>query len=194
MMQDESSIKPALEKLFQQFSILSHVGYGGSALAGEQGTFRLTTPFTGRVMEGITVLSNMPQLPYGASATRLVQSAVFNWLYVLTHQLYTSSPQVAMLHSNYQWELRMMQVAEESRQLRLFREFLAQKVQELSEHGDTIDILRDLRAICDQAPSNSLRLKCTQLVADNAIVAQAMNGLPEIRRKEFVEWLEPFVT
>jgi hypothetical protein len=189
----DDSVKPAVEKLFHDFAILSHVGFSGGALAGEKGTYRLAVPFTGRVMEGITILSNMPMLPYGANPTRLVQSATFNWLYALTHQLYTESDQVKMLHTNYEWELKMMRTTEEGRQLRLFREYLAQRTQELDQFGHAVEVLRDLKTVCQQAPTPSLVTKCSHLVAENATVMQTLKTLPIAIREEMTQWLEPYV-
>jgi len=77
----DDPVQEAFERLRTQFAVLVAAGYAGGPLAGEQGTYRISVPFSGRVYEGITVVSNLPSLPYGASPTRLVQAAVFNWLY-----------------------------------------------------------------------------------------------------------------
>ena len=187
------TVQESFEKLRTQFAVLVAAGYAGGPLAGEQGTYRISVPFSGRVYEGITVVSNLPSLPYGASPTRLVQAAVFNWLYVLTGKLADQAPEIAMLHQHYRWEMRMRQASEESRQLRAFREYLAEKASELSEGGDTLGILRELREVAGEAPTPSLYLKCNQATADNPIVRKAIGALVGPMASELSEWLEPWV-
>ena len=193
MTTEPDPIDAAVEQLFNQFSVLANVGYSGGPMAGEHGLFRLTVPFTGRVMEGITVISNLPVLPYGASPTRVVQDAVFKWLYVLTHELQKHGPELEMLQQNYRWELRMIRAAEEGRQLRLFREFLAEKAVELRGGGDTLALLRELREVASEAPQASLRFKCTKIVAESADVRKAVSGMTADAATEFENWLEPHV-
>jgi len=186
-------VQESFEKLRTQFAILVAAGYAGGPLAGEQGTYRLSVPFSGRVFEGITTVSNLTSLPYGANPTRLVQAAVFNWLYVLTGKLADQAPEIAMLHQHYRWEMRMRQAGEESRQLRAFREYLSEKASELGEGGDTLGILRELREVAGEAPTPSLYLKCAQAVADNPTVRKTVAALPGSVATEFSSWLEPFV-
>ena len=185
-------VDAAVERLFEQFSVLAQVGYGGGALAGEQGLFRMTTPFSGRVMEGITVLSNLPDLPYGASPTRFIQDAVFKWAFVLSAVLQKQGTEVATLHQNHRWEMRLMQAAEEARQLRLFREFLAEKVMEL-EGGDTVAILRELKEVAEEAPRPALRMKCVRATAESSKVRAAVMGMTGDAAAEFEGWIEPII-
>lgn len=189
-----SPLDKAVAQLFQQFSVLASVGYSGGALPGEQGIYRLSVPLTGRIQEGLTVISNIPYLPYGASPTKLAQDAIFKWVFAITSVLQSEGPEVSMLHQNYKWEFKMLQAAEETRQLRVFREFLSHKVGELEEGGDTLGILYELRDVTVGAPTVSLRIKCARTVADNSVVRKAINGMVEGQAKDsLTEWLEPHI-
>lgn len=190
-----TDVEVAMGHLFEQFSVLAAVGWQGGALAGEQGTYRLTVPFTGRVMQGITVVSNMPILPYAANPTRLVQDAVFKWLLVLTGVMqHSGDPQLALLHQAYEWELKMAQRREETHQLKTFRDYLATMAQELGEGiGDTKTVLREIRELAVQAPTPSLRIKCCRAVADNHLAMAAAKSLPEEERETWMTWLEPYM-
>jgi len=191
---EKDPLDDALSALFDQFTILSHAGYGGGPLAGEQGVYRLTVPFYGKVMEGITTVSNLPVLRYNANPTRVIQDAVFKWLYVLTSVLSQKESELAYLRNTYRWEMRLAAAAEESRQLQLFRQFLATKCAELGEGAPTMDTLREIKtAAWDEAPSPTLRLKCTHIVAHDPKVRAVLAALPYEEAEGFTSWLEAHV-
>lgn len=188
-----SEIDSTIDRLFDQFSVLAQVGYSGGALAGEQGIYRLTVPFFGKVMEGITIVSNLPELPYGANPVRVVQDATFKWLYVLCQQLQSQSPTIALLKKTYEWEMKMAAAAEEGRQLQLFRQFLSQKCTEVEDGISGVAVMQEIKQMALSSPTSALQAKCSRTTAQHGGVGKILHHLTETQARPFIEWLEPWM-
>lgn len=185
----------AVDKIFDHFSVLAEAGVKGR-VAAERMTHRLTVPFTGKQMEGITILSNLPYLPYEADPIRVVQHATVNWLYALSATLRTKDDRVKRLHRSYEWDLNMRTDYEEREQLQQFTTWLKVRAQELTEGSvESGPALYQIVEQVEGAPSDRLRMRCGQAVALESAVVKAVNSLHEEHplKEKLVSWMEGYV-